>query len=126
MVAGEYAVHQIDSGAQVIQVFESWAHQCSPADFDRFAKPAAMKTIQYIKDKRPDVPVIYYANGGSGYLEKQRDMGADMIAVDWHVDMEAARERLPNIPISGNGEETKQRKARANTRARASCNQRSL
>jgi uroporphyrinogen decarboxylase len=103
IMIGNYACHQIECGAQVIQLFESWAHQVSPAGFERFAKPAAQKAIQIIKAKHPDVPVIYFANGGSSYLELQRDMGADMIAVDWHVDMAQARQILgPDIPISGN------------------------
>lgn len=103
VMIGNYACHQIECGAQVIQLFESWAHQVSPAGFERFAKPAAQKAIQIIKSKYPDVPVIYFANGGSSYLELQRDMGADMIAVDWHVDMAEARKILgPDMPISGN------------------------
>ncbi len=100
--AGEYAVHQVDSGAQIIQVFESWAHHLSPADFERFAKPAAKATIKYIKERRPDVPVIYFANGGSAYLELQRDMGCDMISVDHQVSMSTARDQLGGAPISGN------------------------
>eukprot|EP00578_Thalassiosira_sp_NH16_P014231 CAMPEP_0181110298 /NCGR_PEP_ID=MMETSP1071-20121207/18644_1 /TAXON_ID=35127 /ORGANISM="Thalassiosira sp., Strain NH16" /LENGTH=412 /DNA_ID=CAMNT_0023194069 /DNA_START=85 /DNA_END=1323 /DNA_ORIENTATION=- len=100
---GNYACHQIDCGAQVIQVFESWAHQLSPAQFEQFGKPAAKKAIAIIKEKHPDVPVIYFANGGSAYLELQRDMGCDMIAVDWSVDIGEARKILgPEIPISGN------------------------
>jgi len=100
---GNYGCHQIECGAQVIQVFESWAHQLSPKQFEEFAKPAAQKAIRIMKQKYPDVPVIYFANGGSSYLELQRDMGADMIAVDWSIDMAQAREILgPNIPISGN------------------------
>ncbi|CAB9500283.1 Uroporphyrinogen decarboxylase [Seminavis robusta] len=100
---GMYACHQIECGAQVIQVFESWAHQLNPDLFEQFAKPAAQKAIKIIKEKHPDVPVIYFANGGSSYLEKQRDMGADMIAVDWAVDMTQAREILgPDIAVSGN------------------------
>ncbi|KAL7480231.1 hypothetical protein ACHAW6_005928 [Cyclotella cf. meneghiniana] len=100
---GNYGCHQIECGAQVIQVFESWAHQLSPKQFEAFAKPAAQKAIRIMKQKYPDVPVIYFANGGSSYLELQRDMGADMIAVDWSVDMAQAREILgPNIPVSGN------------------------
>jgi len=103
VMIGNYACHQIECGAQVIQLFESWAHQVSPVGFERFAKPAAQKAIQIIKAKHPDVPVIYFANGGSSYLELQRDMGADMIAVDWHVDMAEARQILgPDVPISGN------------------------
>ena len=100
---GEYASYQIDCGAQVIQVFESWAHQLSPEKFEKYAKPAAQKAIQIIKSKHPDVPVIYFANGGSSYLELQRDMGSDMIAVDWAVDMAEARAILGHdVPISGN------------------------
>lgn len=100
---GEYACYQIDCGAQVIQLFESWAHQCSPAQFAAYAKPAAQKAIRIIKDKHPSVPVIFFANGGSAYLELQRDMGADMIAVDWSVDIGEARKILgDDIPISGN------------------------
>jgi uroporphyrinogen decarboxylase len=103
VMIGNYACHQIECGAQVIQLFESWAHQLSPDGFEKFAKPAAQKAMKIIKTKHPDVPVIYFANGGSSYLELQRDMGADMIAIDWSVDMAQARQILgPDIPISGN------------------------
>ena len=82
---------KIDCGAQVLQVFESWAHHLSPEDFLIFGKPYADKAISLIKQKaceiggarlgwligslqHPDVPIIYFANGGSSYLELQRDM----------------------------------------------------
>ena len=100
---GNYACHQIECGAQMIQVFESWAHQLTPSQFEQFAKPAAQRAIKIIKDKHPNVPVIYFANGGSSYLELQKDMGCDMIAIDWSIDMAEARQILgPDIPISGN------------------------
>jgi uroporphyrinogen decarboxylase len=100
---GDYACHQIESGAEVIQIFESWAHQLSPHQFQKYAKPASMKVIARIKAKHPSVPVIYFANGGSSYLELQKDLGCDMIAVDWSVDMAQARTILgPEMPISGN------------------------
>jgi len=100
---GQYASHQIDCGAEVIQVFDSWAHQLTPKMFETYAKPAAQKAIKIIKTNHPDVPVIYFANGGSSYLELQKDMGADMICIDWAVDMAEARKILgPDVPISGN------------------------
>jgi len=100
---GEYGCHQIECGAQVIQVFESWAHQLSPKGFVDFAKPASQKAIRIIKERYPDTPVIYFANGGSAYLELQKDMGADMICIDWSVDMAQARKILgPDVPVSGN------------------------
>jgi len=91
---GQYACHQIDCGAQSIQFFESWAHHLSPGQFDIFAKPYVDKAMAYTKAKHPDVPLFYYANGGSSYLELQKDMQADIIALDWAVDMHVARQTL--------------------------------
>lgn len=103
VMIGNYAIHQIECGAQVVQFFESWAHQLTPDRFAKYAKPAAQKAIRMVKEKYPDVPVIYFANGGSSYLELQRDMGSDMIAIDWAVDMKTAREILgPDVKVSGN------------------------
>jgi len=100
---GHYACYQIENGAQVIQVFESWAHHLSPVFFETFAKPYADITMGIIKERYPNTPVIYFANGGSSYLELQRDMKADMICVDWSVDMKQARDVLGwNVPVSGN------------------------
>jgi uroporphyrinogen-III decarboxylase len=53
--------------------------------------------------KHPDTPIIYFANGGSSYLERQADMKADSICVDWKVDMAKARQIIPaSKGISGN------------------------
>ena len=101
-LAGEYASYQVDCGSQVIQVFESWSHYLSPADFKEFAAPHAKKTIEIIKAKHPDTPVIYFANGGSGYLDLQTGLGADMISVDHGRSLSAARADLGSYPISGN------------------------
>eukprot|EP00293_Proteomonas_sulcata_P020737 CAMPEP_0184304590 /NCGR_PEP_ID=MMETSP1049-20130417/14063_1 /TAXON_ID=77928 /ORGANISM="Proteomonas sulcata, Strain CCMP704" /LENGTH=362 /DNA_ID=CAMNT_0026616425 /DNA_START=198 /DNA_END=1286 /DNA_ORIENTATION=+ len=97
-----YACHQIECGAQVLQVFESWAHHLGPEDFSIFAKPYADRAIELIKAKHPDTPIIYFANGGSSYLERQKDMKSDMLCVDWGVDMAEARKILGDVPVSGN------------------------
>ena len=56
---------QARSGAQVIQLFESWAHHLGPDDFDEFAAPYAARVAAKLKKEHPDVPIIYFANGGS-------------------------------------------------------------
>jgi len=91
---GKYCCYQIECGAQTIQFFESWAHHIGAGQFDQFAKPYADKAMAYVKARHPDVPIIYYANGGSPYLESQSDMSADMIQLDWATDMKNARKRL--------------------------------
>jgi uroporphyrinogen-III decarboxylase len=62
---------KVESGAQVIQYFESWAHHLAPHQFDAFAKPYANKAMAILKAKHPTVPIIYFANGGSAYLDNQ-------------------------------------------------------
>ena len=104
---GMYACHQIECGAQSIQFFESWAHHLSPAQFSIFARPYVDRAMAYVKARHPTVPLIYYANGGSSYLERQRDMQADMIALDWAVDMRVARQILgAERKVSGNVDPT--------------------
>eukprot|EP00598_Pedospumella_elongata_P013232 CAMPEP_0185000208 /NCGR_PEP_ID=MMETSP1098-20130426/67570_1 /TAXON_ID=89044 /ORGANISM="Spumella elongata, Strain CCAP 955/1" /LENGTH=363 /DNA_ID=CAMNT_0027527347 /DNA_START=112 /DNA_END=1203 /DNA_ORIENTATION=+ len=86
-----YASYQIESGAQILQIFESWAHHLSQEQFVLFAKPYAARIARYLKEKHPDVPVVYFANGGSVYLQEQLDLGADALAVDWRISMQQAR-----------------------------------
>jgi uroporphyrinogen decarboxylase len=68
-------------------VFESWAHQLTPFQFETFAKPYADIVMNTLRERHPDVPVIFFANGGSGYLESQCDMACDMLSLDQFVDM---------------------------------------
>jgi len=91
---GEYACYQIECGAQCVQFFESWAHHIGPSQFSIYAKPYADKAMRIVKERHPTVPVMYYANGGSSYLERQADMACDVLAVDWAVDMTTARSVL--------------------------------
>lgn len=91
---GAYACHQIDCGAQVVQFFESWAHHLGPSQFATFAKPYANRAMAIVRQRHPNVPIAYYANGGSSYLELQRDMTCDVLSLDWAVDMRAARDTL--------------------------------
>lgn len=54
-------------------------------------QPYAAKIAQYLKAKHPNVPVVYFANGGSCFLQQQLDMGVDGLSVDWRVSMASAR-----------------------------------
>lgn len=86
-----YASHQIENGAQVLQVFESWAHHLTEQQFNEFAKPYADRIASYLKARHPEVPVVYFANGGSCFLHSQSDMAYDALAVDWRISMAHAR-----------------------------------
>lgn len=59
-----YVKYQIESGAQIIQLFDSWAHHLSPEQFKIFSLPYAEKIFNEIKKSYPHIPLIFYMNGG--------------------------------------------------------------
>ena len=98
-----YVRYQIDCGAQVVQMFDSWAGQLSPQDFEAFALPYQRRVVQQVKQTHPDTPLILYINGSAGILERMALAGVDIISVDWTVDMAEARARIgSNIGVQGN------------------------
>jgi len=98
-----YARYQIDSGAQVVQMFDSWAGQLSPQDYDTFALPYQQRVFQQVKQTHPDTPLILLVSGSAGVLERMAISGADIVSVDWAVDMADARARLgKQVKVQGN------------------------
>jgi uroporphyrinogen decarboxylase len=98
-----YARYQIEAGAQVIQLFDSWAGQLSPQDFQTFALPYQQRIVKQVKATHPDTPLILFVNNSAGVLELMAQSGVDIISVDWTVDMAMARQRLgKNIRVQGN------------------------
>ncbi len=100
---GEYLKFQIKSGAQVVQIFDSWAGQLSPKDYDTFAGPYQKKVVDIVKKEFPNTPIILYISGSAGVIERMAKTGVDIISLDWTVDIKEASERIPNdIGIQGN------------------------
>jgi len=108
----QYAIYQIDSGAQLVQVFDSWAGHLTPEEFDEWAMPYQKIVVEGIKAQRPGTPVIIYMapdthSKGGALLERLASTGVDMISVDHTIDIAEAKKRLanagyPNIGIQGN------------------------
>jgi len=103
---GDYACYLADSGAQVIQVFDSWAATLSARDYDEFCLPYQKIVIQKLKAKHPDLPVIIYIKQSGALLERLASSGADMVSVDYTISMDDALKRLravkPDIRVQGN------------------------
>lgn len=100
-----YSIYQIENGAQAVQMFDSWAGQLAPTDYDEFALRYQQRVIQRIKQQYPDVPVILYIQRAGAIVEKMADSGADVISLDWTVGIQEARRRLGprrNLVIQGN------------------------
>eukprot|EP01026_Neomeris_dumetosa_P012103 TRINITY_DN14256_c0_g1_i1.p1 TRINITY_DN14256_c0_g1~~TRINITY_DN14256_c0_g1_i1.p1 ORF type:complete len:394 (+),score=46.29 TRINITY_DN14256_c0_g1_i1:61-1242(+) len=90
----DYMRYQADNGAQVIQVFDSWASNLSPQDFDVFSGPYITEIIQSFKSTHSHIPVILYISGSGGLLERMAKCGADVLSIDGSVDMKDAVDRV--------------------------------
>ncbi|MBF0542270.1 MAG: uroporphyrinogen decarboxylase [Nitrospirae bacterium] len=87
-----YLKGQITSGADAVQLFDSWAGILSPDDYRNFAFPYVLKIISELKTLK--VPIIYFVNNCGGLLEIARECGSDVIGIDWRVDLSNAIDRI--------------------------------
>jgi uroporphyrinogen decarboxylase len=95
-----YLSFQIESGAQVIQLFDTWAGELDAKDYEEFALPYVQKIFEAVGSR---VPRVLYLNGCSAILESMARSGADVISIDWRISMAEARRRLGSaIAIQGN------------------------
>ncbi len=70
---------------------------------DTFALPYQKQVFDQVKKTHPDTPLILLVTGSGGLLERMGKSGADIVSVDWTVDMADARRRLgPNMNVQGN------------------------
>lgn len=99
--AGEYLLAQARAGAQALQVFDSWCGELSPADYAVHVLPHTRHAIDIAKGG--GVPVILFGVGSGGLLELMATSGADVIGVDWRVDLRTGWDRIgADYGIQGN------------------------
>ena len=96
-VVGEYLRYQVRAGADVVQLFDTNAGFLSPADYERFLLPLHRAILEDL-----DVPAIVFARGMGARLDLLEATGADVVSLDWRVDMATARQRLGDTPVQGN------------------------
>jgi uroporphyrinogen decarboxylase len=100
---GDFLVAQVAAGAQVVQLFDSWAGALAPDDFRAFALPYLARAAR--RARSAGAPVIVFAPGAGWALEEiAAATGADVIGVDWQVEPAAARRRLAehSVAVQGN------------------------
>lgn len=96
-----YLTAQIKAGAQAVQLFDTWAGILSPADYKEHVLPYVKTAVAELK--KEGVPVIYFVNDCSGLLKEIKKTGADVIGIDWRVDLGAAVKSLGRkIAVQGN------------------------
>jgi len=89
-----YCIYQIDAGAQIVQLFDSWAHHLAPDQYAEFSAPYSERVIAAVNAARPGVPLILHANGGTGKLGLMAGTAAQVVGLDWSTSMADARTAL--------------------------------
>ena len=87
----EYLSRQVEAGAEVVKLFDSWAGSLRGQDFDDFAVKPAARIIAALKARHPGLPIIAFPReAGDRYIGFARATGADCVALDNSVSAEWA------------------------------------
>lgn len=105
-----YTCYQIESGAQVIQLFDSWAGHICDEDYGVFCEPYQRKVIEGIKEQHNEVPIIIYMapgpySAGGRRLELLAGTGVDIVSIDHTIDIATGMDMLAkheSIGFQGN------------------------
>jgi uroporphyrinogen decarboxylase len=89
-----YAGEQVDAGADVIQLFDSWAGVLSPADYAEFAAPYSARVLDACA-----VPTIHFGTGTATLLPQ---MQGDVIGLDWRIPLDEGWEQVGERAVQGN------------------------
>ncbi len=92
---------QVDAGVQLVQLFDSWGGNLSEAQWRTFALPATARIVSRLQAK--GVPVTLYLGGGPHLIDAMADTGADVLGLDWRVDLKTVLDRLGDrVAVQGN------------------------
>ncbi len=92
-----YLRFQTDCGVDLVQLFDTRAAMLSPEAYREWLLPCHRRILAAI-----DVPTILFVRSPGGHLDALADAGADVLALDWSVNMARARDRLGDHPVQGN------------------------
>lgn len=86
-VLAEYAVGQVRSGADVLQIFDSWIGSLSVEDYRRYVLEPTTRLIKRLQ-KETNVPIIYFGTDSTALLPSMAETGAEVIGLDWRVPLD--------------------------------------
>ncbi|MCX8106494.1 MAG: uroporphyrinogen decarboxylase [Ignavibacterium album] len=97
----DYLSAKIEAGCNALQIFDTWGGIFSQKDFLEFSLPYVQKIISQLK--RKDEPVIFFAKGVHHNLDKMVDAGADVLGLDWTMNLGDVRKLVGNrVALQGN------------------------
>ena len=103
-IAGATAAYlraQIEAGASVVQLFDTWAGELSRGEYEEFELPATRHVVEELD--RANVPAILFSKNSSHLLKSLAATGADVLSLDWRVELDEARRVLGRgVALQGN------------------------
>jgi len=85
-VVSEYATQQVNAGADVIQIFDSWVGCLSVEDYRRYVLPRTTELVKALQ--KTGVPIIYFGTDSATLLPSMRETGAEVIGLDWRIPLD--------------------------------------
>jgi uroporphyrinogen decarboxylase len=120
-VLAAYAAEQVRSGADALQIFDSWVGCLSVEDYRRYALVPTTQLIQRLQ-KETKVPIIYFGTDSSTLLPSMAETGAEVIGLDWRIPLDegwrvvghnrAVQGNLDPVTLFSSWREVKQRAER--------------
>jgi uroporphyrinogen decarboxylase len=96
-----YLNAQIEAGAQAVQIFDTWAGLLTAAEYREWVLPRHQQIADRLN--RAEAPLILYINNGAHLLDDSVESGADVLSLDWRVDLaDAARRHGKRVALQGN------------------------
>lgn len=89
---------QVEAGASVVQLFDSWAGALAEADYRTYVQPHSAAVLSAVSR----VPRIHFGVGTSEFLAAMGEAGADVVGVDWRLPLSEAARRVPGKVLQGN------------------------
>ena len=100
-VLAAYAQQQVEAGADVIQIFDSWVGSLSVSDYREFVLGPTTELVRRVQAL--GVPVIYFGVDTASLLPAMRETGADVLGLDWRIPLDAGwRAAGPGCAVQGN------------------------
>jgi uroporphyrinogen decarboxylase len=101
-VLAEYTTQQAKSGADVIQIFDSWVGCLSVEDYRRYVLPRTTELVKKLQ-QTTKVPIIYFGTDSTTLLPSMRETGAEVLGLDWRVPLDEGWKILDHkVAVQGN------------------------
>lgn len=98
-----YLIRQIEAGADVVQIFDSWSGVLDEVSFEAFCVRPVAEIVRQVKVAHPDVPIIGFPKGaGAHYQSYRQKTGVTGLGLDWTVPLTTARELQRDGAVQGN------------------------